>query len=87
MVRKVKRKPAVEKPEGPEMKTGNEEDLTEDGEKASHGQEDLESGDHGTEGDSGEEEEFEFIEGMIQIFFIFCLPGINRNMAPVAIID
>ena len=71
MVRKVKRKPAVEKPEGPEMKTGNEEDLTEDGEKASHGQEDLESGDHGTEGESGEEEEFEFIEGMIQIFFSF----------------
>ena len=74
MVRKVKRKPAVEKLEG---QTGNEEEL-----KTKDGQEDLESGDHEIEGESGEEEEFEIIEGTIQIFFIFSLPGACRNMAP-----
>ena len=67
MVRKIKRKPAVEKQEG---QTGSEEEQkTEDGEKAS--QEDLESGDHEIEGESGEEEEFEIIEGTIQICFTF----------------
>ena len=63
MVRKVKKKPAVERPEGQLQGTGTEGELTEDGQKASPDHEDLESGDHEVEGDSAEEEEFEIIEG------------------------
>jgi len=65
MVRKVKKKPAVERPEGQLQGTGTEGELTEDGQKASPDHEDLESGDHEVEGDSAEEEEFEIIEGGI----------------------
>ena len=65
-VRKVRRKPAVEKPEGATDGT-NDEEITEDGQK-SPDQEDLESGDHVGEGESIDEEEFEIIEGNDSFF-------------------
>ena len=59
-VRKVRRKPVVEKTEG--IAVGTDEEMTEDGQK-SPDQEDLESGDHEVEGETIDEEEFEIIEG------------------------
>ena len=66
-VRKVRRKPVVEKTEG--TAGGTDEEMTEDGQK-SPDQEDLESGDHEVEGETIDEEEFEIIEGN-DSFFLF----------------
>ena len=64
-VRKVRRKPAVERPEGTTVRT--DEEMTDDGQK-SPDQEDLESGDHEIEVESIDEEEFEIIEGNDSFF-------------------
>lgn len=59
-IRKVRRKPVVERPEGTIGET--DEELMEDGQK-SPDRDELENGDHGVEVESVDEEEFEIIEG------------------------